>query len=228
MKKIVIATLCVGILAIGAGCSHTSDNESKETKTETTAKAKEETKEVKAETKAKEETKTEVKKPATTETKPKTTTAAPKKEAKSEDTTKTEEKTQTEAKTPAKTTPKPATTNTALTKTISGVELTIKDVTEIPSGEKADDQPILKISAHIKNTTASPKFFDSLGMDVYNKAGKKLKWYPSTNFAGSLDPQKETDGDSFYVSSGEGPYKIVYTDLDSPSNKATWTNIKAK
>ncbi|MBC2327823.1 DUF4352 domain-containing protein [Listeria booriae] len=111
------------------------------------------------------------------------------------------------------------------TKNISGLNITIKGLEKVEGNQNGKEQKIIKISAHLKNTTADPLGYDSLGMEIFNKDGKKLEWYPSTNFGGTLDPQEDTNGDSFYVSEGEGPYKIIYTDLDKPENKATWTNL---
>ncbi|MBC2004957.1 DUF4352 domain-containing protein [Listeria booriae] len=107
---------------------------------------------------------------------------------------------------------------------INGLSIKFNDFSTIESGTK-DKQKILKITAHLKNKTASPLNYDSLGLEVYNKKGEQLTWYPSTNFGGVLAPQQEISGDSFYEAKGEGPYTIKYKDLDKPKDSVEWKNV---
>ncbi|MBC1796733.1 DUF4352 domain-containing protein [Listeria booriae] len=107
---------------------------------------------------------------------------------------------------------------------INGLSIQLNNFSTIESGTK-DKQKILKITVHLKNKTASPLNYDSLGLEVYNTKGEQLKWYPSTNFGGVLAPQQEISGDSFYESKGEGPYTIKYKDLDKPKDSIEWKNV---
>ncbi|MBC1357951.1 DUF4352 domain-containing protein [Listeria booriae] len=123
------------------------------------------------------------------------------------------------------------TEQTTITKTkaqtIHGMSMKMTDFTPIASGTK-EDQKILKVSVRLKNETATPLNYDSLGLEIYNKKGEKLTWYPSTNFGGVLAPQQEITGDSFYEAKGEGPYTIKYRDLDKPKDSIEWKNISLK
>ncbi|MBC2179035.1 DUF4352 domain-containing protein [Listeria booriae] len=110
---------------------------------------------------------------------------------------------------------------------ILGMSMKLTDFTAVASGTK-DEQKILKVSVRLKNETATPLNYDSLGLEIYNKKGEKLTWYPSTNFGGVLAPQQEITGDSFYEAKGEGPYTIKYRDLDKPKDSIEWKNISSK